>query len=346
MNSKQNYLKQAQNIKLKGKYDYNVSSNFDERYREVFPQLSPKQFVVLANRYPNYANCKTAEKIKQKFGLKNIILGAGSEDLIIKCNKIIRSKGWKTGVILPTFYRITETLKEWQPITKDKFLGNELNDMDIIWVCNPNPLDGQIIEKNILLNIFKKNKKIIFLIDETTIFFLDNWQGFSFLGQTPKNVLVINSFSKLFGLSGLRAGFASGNLNLLHLLQQEGTTFPFTSITESFVESILKNDRFFENIRIEIKKNKNEVEQILKQNTAIEIKPSETNCIFCRYKKNQSLYRDLLKKGIISLNLDQQFGIPRQGWVQLTAHSSKKLHKILIAKIKFLNREGKNETKN
>lgn len=339
-----NYLKELQDVK--NKEDFSLSSNFDESYKAIIPKLSSEQISSLANRYPDYSNNKIAEKIKLKFNLKNIVLGAGSEDLIIKLNKIIIRNNWKVGVLVPCFYRITETLNKWQSITRKDLLEKNITDLDVVWICNPNPLDGQIYDKKTLRTIIKNNKKTIFIIDETAIFFLDDWKDQSFLGKREQNVLVVTSFSKLFGLSGLRAGFASGNPKLIELLRAKNNTFPFTSVTEMFVESVLENMAFYDAIRQKIKRHKNELEKIISNNKKFVTEKSCTNCIFLRSKNSSKLHDILLKKGAIGLDLGLQNGVKQKGWVRLTVHSSERLHQKLMSLFTNLSGENINETKN
>lgn len=347
MNKRFNYLKQIEDLPPGRMADYCTSSNFDEEYLRIFPELTKKLFLNLISRYPNYANQKTAELIRKKFRLKNIVLGAGSEDIITRVNRILVNQRSSVGIVAPFFYRISETLERYDLINWDDFLKRKFVASKFIWLCNPNPMNGKLIKREALLKLFSQNSKTFFFIDETAIFFLKDWEKYSLIKTiSPKdNCLVILSLSKFFGISGLRAGFATGNQELVIRLPKEGNTFPYTSITDYFVQRILRTDEiFFEKLRDKIFENKKEIESILWSIGKIEVIPSETNCVFCRYKNKPDLYRDLIKLGIFGLDLNKSDGISQRGLVRLTIHSSKKLHENLIKRLYKL--QNDNEAKN
>lgn len=330
-----NYLKMTRLFTSKGGLDYCTSTNFDEDYRKIYPKLSPKQIFALAIAYPDPDYRDLTQKINSKFKVSEVVLGAGCEDLIIKSCQIIKEKNWKVGVVLPTFYRIIDNLGKYTNIPAKEFGKRNYRNLQALWIVNPNPLSGDIIDKNILLNIIRKNPITIFLIDETAIFFLQNWRDYSLLSdyKSTNNFVVLTSLSKLYGISGLRAGFATGNKTFLADLKAKNSTFPVTNITNFFVQKILDEDKFFENIRTKIDKNKRSVEKLLALNPNIEIKKSVTNCVFARFKNSRNLFKELLNLGIVGLNLDTQPGIDKKGFVRLTVHSSQKRHPILMDKL-------------
>jgi len=326
-----NYLKATQELLKKGYLDYCTSSNFDEDCAKYFPLLSSKHIFGLVAEYPDDNYQSLVKKIKDKFGLKRIVLGAGSEDLILKICQIIKDKHWKTGVVTPTFYRITDNLEGYGTIPNSQMEDFDYKKIDIVWLVNPNPLTGSYISKRIIGKLVRNNPQTLFVIDETAIFFLEDWPKVSFLGDSSrqKNFLIITSFSKFHNLSGLRLGFASGNKEVLSEIQTRSLTFPVSRLICEIAENFIFNG-FLEDIRNRIVRNKELIKGTLLNNSNIEVKDSDTNCVFCRLKNGRNLYRELLKVGVISLNLDTQEGLEKEGWVRLTAHSSNMKHKKLI----------------
>jgi|GEM_PF-5010501 len=326
-----NYLKSTQELLKKGYLDYCTSSNYDEDFAKYFPSLSSKRVFELVSEYPDDNYQSLAKKIITKFELKRIALGAGSEDLILRICQTIKDRQWKTGVVTPTFYRITDNLKSYATISNGQLEDYDYKKLDLVWLVNPNPLTGSYIQKHIINGVLRKNPQTLFVIDETAIFLLKEWQKVSFLRNSnkQKNLLVITSFSKFHNLSGLRLGFATGNKEILSEIQARGLTFPISRLTCEIAENFIFNE-FLEDIRNRIARNKKIIKEILLKNPNIEVKKSDTNCIFCRLKDGRNLYKELLGVGIISLNLDTQIGVEKKGWIRLTAHSSKMKHKRLI----------------
>lgn len=326
-----NYLKTTQELLKKGYLDYCTSSNYDEDCVQYFPSLSSKRVFELVAEYPDDNYRFLSKKIMDKFGLKRIVLGAGSEDLILNICRTIKDKHCKTGVITPTFYRITDNLESYITISDSQIEDFDYKKIDLVWLVNPNPLTGNYIPKKVVDKLVRNNPQTLFVIDETAIFFLENWPKISFLKDSnkKKNLLVITSFSKFHNLSGLRLGFATGNKEVLLEIQMRSLTFPVPRLACEIAENFIFNG-FLEDIRNRIVKNKRLIKEILLKNSSIEVKNSDTNCIFCRLKDGRSLYKELLKVGVISLDLDSQAGMEKKGWVRITAHSSKMKHQKLI----------------
>lgn len=331
-----NYLHASNKLIQSGKIaDYCLSSNIDESYKQIYRFKNDE---TLITKYPK-ENCEIlCEKIKKKFGLKNIVLGSGSEDLIIRSNRLITNEKRKVGIVLPIFYRILETLENYHyRILSPNDLNKPIK-LDAVWLNNPNPFIGEVLKRDYLLKIIKNNPQTVFFIDEAAMFLLPNWKQYSLLSKlTPKlNCVVLTSFSKLHGVSGLRAGFASGNSQVLNKIQNFGTTFPLTGLTIHFIKKLLEQESFFDEIRSKIYQNKIDLEKSLITIPTLEVRPSVTNCVFCRRKNRGRLYDKLIKTGVAGLNLDTQKGVKKEGWVRLTAHSSRKLHSQLLSKLALL----------
>lgn len=336
MNS--NYLKKTQDLSRKGYLDYCTSSNYDEDYAKYFPSLSSKDVFSLSANYPNGKYQTLVKKLRKKFTLGNIVLGAGCEDLIVRICRVIEDKHWKAGVVTPTFYRITDNLKTRTLIPyKDLGIWN-YKDLDVVWIINPNPLNGRVLPREVINILVKNNPKTIFVVDETAIFFLQDWEKISLLsgGNKTSNLIVLTSLSKFFSLPGLRVGFATGNKRLLSEISLKSLTFPISNLTSYIVGMVVYDDDFLKQIRDKINKNKIEVETMLSKNSNIEIKASEINDVFCRLRNGKNLYKKLLEVGVIGLDLDSQLGIEEKGLVRLTIHSSRNRHKILIDRLKEL----------
>jgi histidinol-phosphate aminotransferase len=335
MKNKYNYLHFIGTKLATSTDNYCLTNNEDENYKSFFSNILARETPDSLFNYPQEYNISVINKIKKAFNLKNIVLGAGSEDLILRSNQIINENNWRTGIVLPIFYRVQESLDIWEPISKKQFLQGNLGPYQAIWICNPNPYSGEVIEKKAIVQQMSKYPQKLFLVDETAMFFLEKRSNYSLVGENLKtnNFVVFSSFSKLHGIAGLRAGFASGNKDFLDKLNQRGNTFPYTSVTEKMVEKILDNLIFFNKIRKKIESNKAKLEEILCSNPEILVRPSVTNCLIFRHQRRK-LFNDLLKEGVAGLDLDTQEGIKGKGFVRLTVHSSSIKHKILVQKLK------------
>jgi histidinol-phosphate/aromatic aminotransferase/cobyric acid decarboxylase-like protein len=102
----------------------------------------------------------------------------------------------------------------------------------VYYVCNPNNPSGTVTaRKDIEYLLAKKKSDAIVLIDEAYIHFSENAQPCSDLVAAGKDVIVLRTFSKIYGMAGLRAGFAMGRPDLLAKLRPFGVGFlPVTGL--------------------------------------------------------------------------------------------------------------------
>src|SRR4030065_1187289 len=188
------------------------TNNFDEEYIKVYPKLNRKREVLLIANYPEYNYQKIKRIICKKYNLKNVVLGSGSEDIVIRINKIAEQEKIKVGFVTPIFHRIIESYKgkNFKFIKHRKLFKSNLRHFGIIWITNPNLFTGEVYNKNNLIKLFRKYSKIIFVIDEAGMFLVENWRKFTLLTvcHSRRNLVLLESFSKMHGLAGLRAGFA------------------------------------------------------------------------------------------------------------------------------------------
>lgn len=332
----QDYLKSSKKSVKLGKSDYCMSGNYDEKLIKFFPEISSKQVYELSTKYPlqSYKDLKTS--IQKLFSVKNLVFSAGCENLIVKICKTANFNKNKVGVVLPTFYRIIDNLHKYESIDWDNFDKTNYKKFDYIFIVNPNTLNGQVIPKDSILDIVKNHPSTVFVVDETSILFLENWEKVSLSNKADKynNLLVISSLSKFFGLSGNRIGFATGSPKLLAKLSLGLETFPISNIGAFIANSIIPNNSFIELTRQRIFKNKKEVAELLDKSAKVGVLPSKNNCIYCYSKQKSRLHKVLNRLGVVGLDLDCQNGIERKGLVRLTIHGSETKHKFLISKLK------------
>ena len=315
-----------------------LTSNIYERYSEIYPKIKKQNILRLASYYPsdNYDKIKT--KIKHHFNIKtNLVFGSGSEELIIRLNDIIELKRYKVAFVTPIFYRVRETFRGKKVLIKEKNIFNcDYSHYDIVWLQNPNLFSGNIYEVEKIQELLYKFPNVIFFIDEAGIFTLPNWKNYSMIDKCHRhsNLIVLSTFSKIYGLSGLRIGFATGNKKLLLELEEKNLTFPISSFAEYFLFSVLNHEKLIQKLRLTIIDHKNQLINILKSNPKIIVKESLVNCIFFKHK-NKKIYNSLLKNGLLCLNLNDK-ELEDNGYVRMTVYSSEVIHRQMIVRLKKL----------
>ena len=190
-----------------------------------------------------------------KLPKKNIVITAGSDLAIKNCFELFKDEKKKILSLSPTFAMVDIYAKLYRvkqiQIKYDKFLNldhkkilkNINKNISFIIVANPNSPTGTVIKKEIFLKILKKAKsyKVPVIIDEAYYGFYK----FSYIKYIKKfnNLIIIRTFSKAFGLAGLRAGFIVSNSLIAQNLYKFKPMYEINSITCIAVNELLKNNK-------------------------------------------------------------------------------------------------------
>lgn len=168
-------------------------------------------------------------------------------------------------------------------------------DAGVFYVCNPNnPTGTMTSHSDIEYLVANKPKDSIVLVDEAYIHFTDTQSAFD-LVKADKEVIVLRTFSKVYGMAGLRCGVAIARPDLLDKFMQRGgfNFMPITAVaaaTASLEDASLVPERRHINATI-----RQETFDWLGRNNFSFI-PSESNCFMVDTKRPGQEVRDAMAK--------------------------------------------------
>ena len=187
-------------------------------------------------KYPDADGNSLRIALAKKFNLnpERIILGSGSDQIFELICKAFLNKNDE--VIVPEFsfiiYRIYSKIygakikyaKENNfTISVENILSKVTKRTKIVFLANPNNPTGTIINRIELLKLRKKLRSNILLVVDDAYFEYVNSKSYSSgmkLFANSKNVIVTRTFSKIYGLAGLRVGWGHGPKNIISVLNQ------------------------------------------------------------------------------------------------------------------------------
>lgn len=193
------------------------------------------------NRYPE-SESQLKSLVAQKHGLKpqNIIIGNGSNEIIEASLRTVRLPG-RTKVIVPepsfAFYPIASNVYGFEPVSVP--LDNLRINLDhmrervddttrVVFLCNPNNPTGTIFEEAAFRSFLKSlPPDVLVVVDEAYGDFSDNPQfprSIDYINDYP--VLVMKTFSKAYGLAGLRVGYGVAAESFVSFIER--TKQPFS----------------------------------------------------------------------------------------------------------------------
>jgi histidinol-phosphate aminotransferase len=186
----------------------------------------------VACRYPDGAHKRMTEAIARLHGVspENVALGCGSTQILDLCDFAFLAPDRKLVVAEPTFEAVLSYSRNLHaravkvPLTADfrHDLGKMAAACDattgMVYVCNPNNPTGTIVYKNELESFLPRvPKSTVALVDEAYFHFVEDPRYASvagWIGRYP-NLLVTRTFSKVYGMAGMRLGYAVGQKDLI-----------------------------------------------------------------------------------------------------------------------------------
>lgn len=273
-----------------------------------------RQVVNDLHRYPESGCPELRETVAKKIGLKdeNIVVGNGSNEIIELIAEAFISPGDEVIISEQTFivYPIVIRLMDGVEVTvKLKNYTYDLPSMlekitsktKMVFVCNPNNPTGTIVD-SAQVEEFLSNlpKHIVVVFDEAYYEYVTSSsypQTIQYIKERP--LIVLRTFSKIYGLAGVRVGYGIANPEIIALLDRIRQPFNVNSLAIVAALAAIKDHKHIEE---SIKLN-NEGKQFLYRafnEIGLEYVPTEANFIFVNLKKDVAPVIDnLLKTGII-----------------------------------------------
>jgi histidinol-phosphate aminotransferase len=289
---------------------------------------SPKVVEAIQNEvfkmslYPDDSMYELKEALAAKYdvGSENIIIGSGSDQVIEfslfakanASNKIMMAKttfamyeiyGKRTSATILKTPSHEHKIEEFLDIYKSN------KNIAVIFLCLPNNPLGECLNKEEVFEFLKE-------VSNDTLVVIDGaYQEFAgFKDKNKKicpkdliesfpNAIYLGTFSKAYGLGGMRTGYGVGDKDIIKTLHKLRSPFNITTLSLKAAIEALKDEKFVKKTVV-----KNFEEMIRYENFAeeldIEFIPSYTNFITYKTQKNSSLIcEELMKKGVIIRDL-------------------------------------------
>lgn len=260
---------------------------------------------------------KIAEYWSGVANIKHVLLGGGSMYVLERINLLFLGKGKKVLGYCPQFTeyiveaRLLGARYEYVSLPKDKgfkfdvetFLGKIDDSYNLIYIDNPNNPTGQTIALKDVDEIVRKasSEDVAVIIDEAYGDFMEKKESALSLVDTYDNLIVARSFSKGFGLPGLRVGYAVCGDLLGKFLKKVDVPFSVTSIAALLAQKALEDEEFLQRCREKIKKFKVKLIAEFKANKYITSETSLTVPIFVVGREEKvDLYRSFLRRNVLT----------------------------------------------
>ncbi len=267
------------------------------------------------NRYPEPQPMKLQLKLAELYGVNvdQVLMTRGTDegiDLLIRAFCV----AYKDSITItpPTFgyYQIAAEINNAKvikiPLLKDFDPNwNELQDIPstkIIFLCNPNNPTGNLLHLDQIRKTCENYEgRALIVVDEAYIEFAQSTSATSLLSQC-KNLVVLRTLSKAYGLAGLRIGAVIANSDIISLLLKIIPPYPIPSPCSEIALSCLSPIGLaFTNKSIaKIIQQREYLKENLRRSAKIKnVYESKANFLLLIANNAQDLYQELKAKGII-----------------------------------------------
>ncbi len=218
------------------------------------------------NRYPDGSGFYLRRKLAEKYSIPfdGILLGNGSNEIIELVIRAFMGPGDEVMMPAPSFllYRLVVQWMGGRPVPVPlKGLTADLQAMadavtertKVIFLTNPNNPTGTVFTRSRFDAFLSRiPEHIVVVLDEAYIDFNrdpDTPSGFEYIDTDGPSVVVLRTFSKAYGLAGLRMGYGIMNPSIAGFLNRVRQPFNTNSLAQAGALAALDDDEFFTQTR-------------------------------------------------------------------------------------------------
>ncbi len=265
------------------------------------------------NRYPDPHQLKLKEAISEVKAIdpQKIFLGNGSDECIDLLYRCFCNPGKDNVIICPPTYGMYEVSANINnvKIRKAPLLDNfqldlvhleNLTDDDtkIIWICSPNNPTANSMDREDIEMILNNYNGLV-VVDEAYINFSRQKTFLQELADYP-NLVVLQTFSKAWGLAALRVGMAFASKEIIETLNKVKPPYNIGQATQELALKALEEVGQVNDMVIELVQMREALKGVFEKLPVIEkVYPSDANFLLIKVKGAKKLYNYLLGKGIV-----------------------------------------------
>jgi len=296
-----------------------------------------------ASIYPDGASVELTKVLAEQLGVStdSIIFGCGSDEVILMLARAFLVPGDETIMADQTFsvYKHNAEVENARvievPLNDGKhdlpaMLARITDRTKLVWVCNPNNPTGTIVTKDEFESFMAQvPSSVLVVLDEAYVEYVTDASfpdGIKLL-SAYKNLIVLRTFSKIFGLASLRIGYGVGHPDVIHFINQVREPFNTSRVAQAAALAALEDTAFLNECR---DRNSEGLAYLREQFERLGLHYFDAHGNFIMFDAklpSRDVFDALLRKGIIS----------RAGWqfyptyVRITVGSREQNEKFIAA---------------
>jgi histidinol-phosphate aminotransferase len=265
--------------------------------------------------YPEGPCTILRQALAQKFSLPEsmVVVSNGADNLILMIACAFVDEGDEVIMADPTFsvYTNVTQIMGGRPIKirlrdfthdLDGMLRKVNRKTKLVFICNPNNPTGTIVSQESFNHFLSKlPRRVIVILDEAYGDFVEDPfypSGLDYIRE-GRQVILLRTFSKVYGLAGLRIGYALGREDLVDCLYQVRDPFPVHRLAEVAAIAALKDeDHAIKSIQLVYEGRRYLYNELGKM--GVSYVPSQANFVLVDFERDsEEVFRAFLREGII-----------------------------------------------
>lgn len=265
------------------------------------------------NRYPDPLQKELKSRLSAMFSISadQIFVGNGSDEPIDLVLRVFCEPGRDECIICPPTYGMYSVLAElndvgvWSvPLTEgfqldvNCVLDAVSEKTKLIFICSPNNPTGNLMDRDGVVRIANEFSGIV-VVDEAYIEFSSSGTIAEELGQLP-NLVVLRTFSKAWGMAGLRVGMALAAGPIIELMNKVKPPYNISGLVQQRILEVLDRrsevDRWISQTLTERERLGSMLAAL---SCVLEVFPSDANFLLVKVNDAKGVYRSLLEEKIV-----------------------------------------------
>ena len=266
------------------------------------------------SRYPDGSAHQLTQALAKHLSVPtdHLMIGNGSNELLVILAQMVLNPGDEVLFAEPSFVVYSLAAQLFEAVLKPIPLKDFTHDLSafanaltsktrLVYICNPNNPTGTFVPL-LAIEAFLKicPSNVLVVLDEAYYEYVEEktYLGSLKLLNDYPNLVVLRTFSKVYGLAGLRVGYGIGHPELVKVFQKTRQPFNVNSLALSAAQSALEDQ--------------GHIQKVLELNRQMRIKltdglkkmglkpvPSQTNFVYFEVPNANELYDQLLLQGVI-----------------------------------------------
>ncbi|MGO8684818.1 MAG: pyridoxal phosphate-dependent aminotransferase [Thermoleophilia bacterium] len=271
------------------------------------------------NRYPDPLATALRERLGERLAVDpdQILVGNGSDELIFLLVMAYAAGGGGVVIADPP-YRVDEVVAQSLGARVERVpLAGWTHDLgamaavhaDLYFVCNPHNPTGTTVSREAVATLVDEARAGLVVVDEAYVDFADDPAAITALPlAVAGEAVVVRTFSKLYGLAGLRIGYLVGPAGVVEDLRRVRLPFSVNALAQAAAEAALKDNERTEEVRRTIVARRAHISSMFTSRGYATV-PSQANFVLVLCRDEDALVAGLLQRGI-SVRPGSSLGMP------------------------------------